>query len=607
MAGQDARLDQAGAITGRVVDPNGNPLGYIDAYVHVFDGNNRFVGGCFSAPDGTYVVSHLLPGNYKVRIRPNLNFSYEWYSNASTVEEALPVPVQAGATTPNIDAQVENWADVEGYIEGHVTDATGPLNDIVVTAYDSAGFAVASAGTDWNNEGYYRIRRLRPGQYRVFFNAGSWGSNHVSEFYPDKATLAEAVPVQVQTGQTVSGIDAQLDDSGAITGRVTDASGNGIYNVNVFVTAPGSDRSFSATTNAAGNYTVGNILPGTYRVRFRPAGGDLAAEWYNDKSSFTLANDITVAAGETVPDVNAQLTAIGGSITGQVTNGSDGLKRVYIYAYDSAKPNAAITTTGLTRDDGTYTLKRLPAGDVKVFFNSDLNLLGYSSEYFNDQATHADANPVPTTLGETTKNINAVLAPIPGLAILTTTLPAGQQFAPYEAVLQAEGGRPFYLWALAPSSDPLPAGLTLNPNGRIIGTPLATGTYNLVLRLTDSTRPQQSDTQALTLSITQYSGSGYYISGHIYLDGNPLTPLAGVVLEGLPGPPATNLLGEYITYVPAGYSGMARPVLAGYGFDPETDGYTDITANRPDQDYVAYKVTLVVTTDWLPNGTEGQT
>ncbi|MBE0710962.1 MAG: putative Ig domain-containing protein [Candidatus Aminicenantes bacterium] len=52
---------------------------------------------------------------------------------------------------------------------------------------------------------------------------------------------------------------------------------------------------------------------------------------------------------------------------------------------------------------------------------------------------------------------------------------------------------------------------------------------------------------------------------------------------------------------------MARPVLAGYGFDPETDGYTDINTNRPDQDYVAYEVTLFVTTDWLPNGTEGQT
>jgi len=607
LTGQDARLDQAGAITGRVTDPNGNPLGSLGAYVHVFDGNNRVVGSCYSGPDGTYLLSHLLPGNYKVRIRPTLNLndlSYEWYSNASTVEDALPVPVQAGATTPNIDAQVENWADVEGYIEGHLADAAGnPVNDIVVTAYDSAGFAVASAGTGWNNEGYYRIRRLRTGQYRVFFNAG--GTSRVSEYYPDKATLADAVPVTVQTGQTVSGIDARLDEAGAIAGRVTDASGDGIYNVNVFVTAVGSDRSFSATTNAAGNYTVGNILPGTYRVRFRPAGGDLAAEWYNDKSSFTLANDVVVAAGETVPDVNAQLTAVGGSITGQVTNGTDGLKRVLVYAYDSAKPNAAATTS-LTREDGTYTLKRLPEGDVKVFFNSDYYLLGYGSEYYNDQAAHAAANPVPINLGQTTDNINAVLAPIPSLTILTGSLPAGLQFTPYEADLQAEGGRLFYFWDLAPGSDPLPAGLALNPNGRIIGIPLATGTYNLIVRLTDSTRPQQSDTQALTLNIGAYPGTGYMISGDIRIGSSGGPPLAGVVLEGLPGPPATNLQGSYATIVPAGYSGMARPFLAGYGFDPETDGYTDINANRPDQDYVAYKVTLDVATDWLPNGTEGQ-
>ena len=88
-------------------------------------------------------------------------------------------------------------------------------------------------------------------------------------------TAASATDITVPPGQTVAGIDAQLEETGAITGSVTDANGNPVSGVEVRAFAPGdSFLGFDGTSTASdGTYEIGNLRPANYRVVFRPPTG----------------------------------------------------------------------------------------------------------------------------------------------------------------------------------------------------------------------------------------------------------------------------------------------------------------------------------------------
>ncbi len=71
----------------------------------------------------------------------------------------------------------------------------------------------------------------------------------------------------------------------------------------------------------------------------------------------------------------------------------------------------------------------------------------------------------------------------------------------YSQTLQAAGGIPAFTWGLHALSALLPAGLNLSPAGVISGTPLAAGTANLVVQVTDRDNPQVTATKNLSLVV----------------------------------------------------------------------------------------------------------
>ena len=90
------------------------------------------------------------------------------------------------------------------------------------------------------------------------------------------------------------------------------------------------------------------------------------------------------------------------------------------------------------------------------------------------------------------------------LVITTQSLAAGTIGATYSAALAASGGTLPYGWSISGGS--LPTGLSLNSGtGGISGTPTAVGTFSFTVRATDSSSPQQTATESLSIVIT---GSG---------------------------------------------------------------------------------------------------
>ncbi len=574
----DGSLTPGGEITGRITDESGNPLNMALAYAYA--GDTVRVAFDYTDADGHYSLDRLRAGNYAVRFRNTGSpvLANEWFADTTTFADATPVAVSAGATSSGIDAAL----GAGGSIGGRVTDGSGQwIAGVQVTAYDPSGIALSSANT--NTNGDFLVGRLPAGSFKVQFNAATATSgNFVSEYYEDAYYLNDAAYVDVVAGTTTSGIDGVLEPAGSIAGTVSDGVGNLLAGIAVHAFNYDGSFQLNTTTDTSGNYAIRNLPSGDYLVRFRPETGDLTVGWYDGRAGFTAADPVNVVAGETVTDVDGELESGGGLITGRVTNGSGApIAGVTVIAQDTAIP--AAYSSALTDDDGNYTLRRLPTGQAKVFFNADIGRLNYFSEHFNDQGDHGAADAVTVTAGETTPGIDAVLAEQPGLAVTTEALAMGELATGYDSSLESQGGRPFYHWSL--ESGALPDGLSIDGRGRISGVPTAMGTFEFTVRVTDSTVPQQVATRALSITIGEYMGLGYAISGRVTAAG---LPLGGVTLGGLPGSPVTNSAGSYVAIVPDGWSGTVTPSFGEFVFTPATRTYDAVSASVHDQDYAAF-------------------
>ena len=67
-------------------------------------------------------------------------------------------------------------------------------------------------------------------------------------------------------------LPAQTAGTGALTGTVTDPSGAVVPNATVTATSLDTSQARTATTGADGNYKIGLVPPGNYRVTFEAAG-----------------------------------------------------------------------------------------------------------------------------------------------------------------------------------------------------------------------------------------------------------------------------------------------------------------------------------------------
>jgi hypothetical protein len=76
----------------------------------------------------------------------------------------------------------------------------------------------------------------------------------------------------------------------------------------------------------------------------------------------------------------------------------------------------------------------------------------------------------------------------------------------------------------------------------------------------------------------------YTISGTVT---NAGAALAGVVMSGLPGNPASDTAGFYSGAVTKGWAGTVKPTLPGYAFKPADRNYTDVRDNYANENYEA--------------------
>ncbi len=198
-------ISNGGFISGIVTDTNANPLQ--DIKIIAFDANDIQVNSTYTDSDGSYILSGLDTGNYRVLVQPysyNSDYVKKYYLDQEVLATATEVQVTVDQTTPNIDIQLNQ----SGHITGTVIqeDNSQPLLNASVTAYQWNDNWWDYAGNTYTDDaGFYDLRGLASGDYRLEFSC--YNSDFPDEYYDNASDLDNATDIAVTIGNIITNID----------------------------------------------------------------------------------------------------------------------------------------------------------------------------------------------------------------------------------------------------------------------------------------------------------------------------------------------------------------------------------------------------------------
>ncbi len=385
--------------------------------------------------DGTYSLGGVPTGNVDVEFTGSAqcpggiahNVVNQWYSGQTTEATATHVTV-SGTPATGIDAAMV----AGGSISGKVTAASGGagLAGICVNAYIPGADATLVASASTTSGGNYTVTGVPAGNVEVQFSAtgfcpGGTEADYAAQWYNNRPDEASAGTVPVTAGGTTPNINAALLAAGSIHGTVTAAAGGAsLSGICVEAFTHGIDPPqmvASIATVSGGTYALTGVPVGQVDVQFNSSGfcpggtgSHYVTQWYNNKSSQSAANAVTVTAGATVSNINAALAG-GGSISGTVTAAAGGapLNGICVVAFSTGANSEQVALTG-TLPNGTYVLDGVPAGSVQVEFNASGSCPGgsaanYVTQWFNNQPLQTTAANVTVTNGVDTPNVDAAM------------------------------------------------------------------------------------------------------------------------------------------------------------------------------------------------------
>jgi Carboxypeptidase regulatory-like domain/CARDB len=240
------------------------------------------------------------------------------------------VTVAAGSIVPNVAFSLA----IGGTISGKVTGPSGPVAGAIVTATGQDG---TSLSADTASDGTYTITGLGRETYAV-------------DAYTAGLAPPSGDPVALRVGESVMGVNLTMVNGGAIQGTITSTVDSSPV-ANLAVTLASGNTSYPTTTDDNGQFTVGELPPGTYTVT---TDGP-------DSGVMTDTTTVAVTAGSITPVTLTEAPL--GKITGKVSN-SNGqpIGAVVVYA-TNAQGQIAVTTDS----SGDYELDGLDVGAFQVF------------------------------------------------------------------------------------------------------------------------------------------------------------------------------------------------------------------------------------------------
>lgn len=278
----DFQLLRGGVITGRITDPDGNPL--VGEHVAVNGQNTRhevwILEGRYRTDDrGVYRVYGLAAGEYTVSAghdghsgmgRLGSLFSKTFYPGTPKQSEAKVLELKEGAELANIDFSIVK-APTGFAVSGRVLDNAGqPVANLTIgyTPVEDRGNGLGNMNmppTPTDANGAFRIEGVQPGSYAAFTLGGPAQTGSYSELTKFEVSDKDVtgIVITLRPGVSISGV-AVVDNSS------DPAVIAGLQSLQIF--AYSQTREMAAPSYATskilpdGSFSFAGLQPGKVRI-----------------------------------------------------------------------------------------------------------------------------------------------------------------------------------------------------------------------------------------------------------------------------------------------------------------------------------------------------
>lgn len=380
-------LEPGVVITGRIVDEDGDPVAraFVSALREQhFSGRVNYgrLGSAQTDDLGQYRIFALPAGRYYVGASfqmpasspAGMVYAPEYYPGTADPSQATAINAKPGDTESGIDitlTPVES-ARLSGQVIGGGAGSglRRPGSFVFLLPSNSAGPYAAlgpvAHSTIRDAQGDFEIDNVPPGSYRL-----------VAQSFARRGTgaLIAELPVELASGQNLSGLQLTLTPGVAVSGTVTADPIPGFDLGSVVVRLISDSQNPlggrpGVVVGRDGKFTLQNVYPGKYQLSVTP----LAAPYYLKSATFNgvdaLDNGLTIPAGMASGTLTISLSLDGGTLTGSVTgqdNKSATEAAVVLIPDPPRRGRDDLYKVAHTNAMGMFSLEGIAPGSYKVF------------------------------------------------------------------------------------------------------------------------------------------------------------------------------------------------------------------------------------------------
>lgn len=389
------KLQRTGAVSGRILDADGDPISNVNVVVSpARGGKDARSGTAYGTTNdrGEYRIFQIAPGEYRLSATypPRSRFDGVRMQAAATAGAASPpggeayptvyypgltdarqagvVKVDPGADLQGLDLQLVRTHGVRVRGRVNATSTPAPLFQMVTLVpagqRDPPGQALTVLIRD--PKGEFEFQGVLPGSYRLQVQAG--GLDESSRMSVHRA-------LEVGTSD-IDGIELSLGQPQSLSGRIVAPEGRklppGLIVLLQSREAGDTQGGGMAQVGAAGAFTIPKVPPGEYDVVIgSTTGGDDDAYIYAIRmgDADALVEGVRVAEGP-VPPLDIVLKANGGAADCTVKDDKDGpVPDAYVLLAPDAPRQRQMALFGecRTNEDGACSVVGIAPGEYRVY------------------------------------------------------------------------------------------------------------------------------------------------------------------------------------------------------------------------------------------------